>query len=76
MSQGPFQYHIVIIRLWPEAPSQSPPHWRLTLESPASNARRGFTDLRALLDEVEVELMRLMDEAVSTQQDPAESSSC
>lgn len=72
MSQESFQYHILVIRLWPEASSLAPSQWRLTLESPIGHERRGFTELRALLDEVEEELTRLMDEGAATFKNIAE----
>ena len=64
MRRDAIPYHILIIRLWPEQAEQTAPRWRITLDAPADDARQGFTDVRALLDEVEQTLTALMNEQV------------
>lgn len=68
MAHESFQYHIIVIRLWPETSGLAFPRWRFTLESPSSRERLGFTELRALLDQVEVDLTTLTNEAAPAEQ--------
>ena len=62
MQRDAFPNHILIIRLWPEQVDQAAPCWRITLEDPTSHGRQGFTEVDALLDEVEQTLTHLMNE--------------
>jgi hypothetical protein len=56
MSKRPFQYHSFILSLWTEggALPNDPPVWRISLEDPHTDQRRGFKDL--------AELMRFLEE--------------
>ena len=65
MPHEPFQYHVIVIRVWSEATSDSRPRWRLTLDWPSSHERLGFTDVRALLDHVETGLATIVNDDVT-----------
>ena len=54
------RYQVYVLRLWQE-PGESRVHcatWRFVLEEPKTGQRRGFRDLAALMDFLEMELQK------------------
>lgn len=72
MQPDTFKYYTFVIRLWSEPTEQSTTEWRISVESSVDQGRQGFSDLRALLDEVEEALTALMSES---EPPPADTSS-
>jgi len=51
---------VYVLRLWQEPAelSENPSTWRYVLEEPKTGQRRGFRDLAALMDFLEMELQK------------------
>ena len=54
------RYQVYVLRLWQEPSDTQEPSatWRYVLEEPKTGQRRGFRDLAALMDFLEMELQR------------------